>query len=190
MSDLVPIVPVDGESLLLRDGRYSRLRAITPASKPLLAAAIRRMSPESLRRRFFSPRRELSEIELERLTAMDGWNRYALGLCTTAADGTLEGIGVARFARLPDDPRAAEIAITVVDAYQGQGLGKALLARLFAAAMTRGIEGLQAIVLPDNAPIFSLFAKYVPQAHWRHTGDHFAADIPLLVSAMPVRAAA
>ena len=61
------------ESLALPDGHHAQVRPITPASKPVLAAAMRRMSPESIRRRFFSPRRELTDLELQRLTEMDGW---------------------------------------------------------------------------------------------------------------------
>jgi GNAT superfamily N-acetyltransferase len=190
MADLIPIVPVEGDSVPLADGRTLTLKAITPAAKPVLAAAIRRLSLESSRLRFFTPRRELSDLELERLTAMDGWHRYALGLCRPAADGGTEGIGVARYARLADDPRAAEIAVTVIDDYQGQGLGKALLARLFAAAAMRGIERLQAIVLPDNTPMLGLFRKYAPAARWRHGGDHLTVDIPLAAAAMRVPAAA
>jgi RimJ/RimL family protein N-acetyltransferase len=188
MAELIPILPVEGEALPLPDGRRATFRAITPAAKAVIARALRRMSPESIRRRFFSPRRELSDIELERLTAMDGWNRYAIGLCTVGADGAIEGIGDARFVRLDEEPRTAEIALTVVDAYQGKGFGKALLARLVAAATIRGVERLQAFVLPDNEPILALFAKYLPQARWRHTGDHYTADIPLRVA--PVRLAA
>src|SRR4030095_1809346 len=136
-------------TLVLPDGGAFLVRPITPASKSLIAAAMRRLSPESIRRRFFAPRRELSALELHRLTALDGWNQYALGVCARTPDGTLEGVGVARFARLDEDRRTAEIAVTVVDAYQGRGSGSALLARLIAVATTRGIRRLRALSLPD-----------------------------------------
>ena len=79
------LCPATLEPIVLRDGAHSTVRPITPASKPLIAAAMARLSPESIRRRFFAPRRELSERELDRLTALDGWNRYALGACARAA---------------------------------------------------------------------------------------------------------
>jgi len=62
------------ESIHLADGGRFAVRPITPASKPLIAAGMTRLSPESIRRRFFAPRRELSDSDLHRLTAMDGWN--------------------------------------------------------------------------------------------------------------------
>ncbi|MEO8674321.1 MAG: GNAT family N-acetyltransferase [Casimicrobiaceae bacterium] len=176
------------ESIALPDGRHVTVRPITPASKPLIAAAMTRLSPESIRRRFFAPRRELSELELHRLTAMDGWNQYALGACTRADDGTLEGIGVARFARISENSTTAELAITVVDAWQGRGIGRALVGRLVNAAALRGIRELHAIVLPDNAAMIGLLQRFAPWARWRRDGDNLMAVIPL--PAEPVALAA
>jgi acetyltransferase len=167
------------EAIDVADGGRFAVRPITPASKPLIAAAMTRLSPESIRRRFFAPRRELSAGDLHRLTAMDGWNQYALGACTRGADGVLEGIGVARFARTSPDSRTAEMAITVVDAFQGRGIGKALAAKLVDAATARGIRTLHAIVLPDNAAIIGLLQRYAPWARWRRNGDNLMAVIPL-----------
>ena len=134
--------PVVAESIVLADGRHVTVRPVTPASKPLIAAAMTRLSPESIRRRFFAPRRELSEVELHRLTAMDGWNQYALGACTRAIDGTLQGIGVARFARTPRTRRPPKSRSRVVDAWHGHGIGKGLVAQLVDAAAARGIRTL------------------------------------------------
>ncbi len=108
------------------------------------------LSPESSRRRFFTPRFWLSDAELDRLTNLDGVDRYAIGATVASADGSVEGIGVARYAREPDEPRAAEAAVVVIDAWQGLGLGKLLLRRLAAAALARGIDRLRGIVLRDN----------------------------------------
>ena len=183
-------LPAPNESIVLPDGGRFTVRAITPASKPVISAAMTRLSPQSIRRRFFAPRRELSELELQRLTAMDGWNQYALGVCTRGADGALEGVGVARFARTVPDSSSAEIAITVVDAFQGRGIGRALVARLVDAATARGIRTLHAIVMPDNLPIIALLQRYAPWARWRRDGDNLMAVIPLpaepiVLSAVP-----
>ena len=180
MTHPVPIdAAVPGDALILPDGGAFLVRPITPASKSLIASAMRRLSAESIRRRFFAPRRELSDLELHRLTALDGWNQYALGACARGPDGTLEGVGVARFARLDEDRRTAEIAVTVVDAYQSRGIGSALLARLIAVATTRGIRRLQALSLPDNAPVQRLLRRFAPAARWRDEGDHLAMEFAL-----------
>jgi RimJ/RimL family protein N-acetyltransferase len=91
----------------------------------------------------------------------------------------LEGIGVARFARTSPDSRTAEMAITVVDAFQGRGIGKALVRRLVNAATARGIRTLHANVLPDNAVIIGLLQRYAPGTRWRRDGDKLMAMIPL-----------
>jgi RimJ/RimL family protein N-acetyltransferase len=177
MGGSVLALPID--FITLSDGRELAVRPITPASKPVIAAAMARMSPQSIRRRFFAPRRELSEAELHRLTALDGWNQYALGACTRGEGGTVEGVGVARFARTPEASPTAELAITVIDAFQGLGVGKALIARLFDAATARGIRTLHAIVLPDNEAIIALLQRHAPWARWRRHDENLMAVIPL-----------
>lgn len=167
------------DALVLGDGTRLAVGPVTPASKPLIAEAMTRLSPESIRRRFFAPRRELSDAELNKLTALDGWNEFALGASRSGTDGFPEGVAVARFARIAPDADTAEIAITVVDAMQQRGIGKALLGRLADAARARGIRRLRAIVLPDNAPMIGLLRGFAPRARWRREGGNLVTDFPL-----------
>jgi GNAT superfamily N-acetyltransferase len=53
---------------------------------------------------------------------------------------TGEGVGVARYVRAGADPEVAEVAVTVVDDWQGRGLGRALLERLAARARREGVR--------------------------------------------------
>src|SRR5687768_17387834 len=92
------------EPMTLADGRVVAFGPVTPASKALIQAAVGRMSPETSRRRFFTVRHQLSELELQRLTQLDGWDRFAIGAAASSDDGLVEGVGVARFARLADKP--------------------------------------------------------------------------------------
>lgn len=59
-------------------------------------------------------------------------------------------VGVARFVRLPDDPRSAEFAVVIGDPWQGQGLASELLGRLVRAAPAYRIERLRTTMLADN----------------------------------------
>jgi len=167
------------DSVVLADGRPVLLRPMSPASKPLIAAALLRLSPESSRRRFFTPRFRLSDAELDRLTDLDGINRYAIGALSLRADGSVEGVGVARFAREVDEPRAAEAAVVVIDEYQGLGLGKLLLRRLAAAALQRGIDRLRGVVLRDNDPMLGLLARHAPGLALTRTQDHLQVEVTL-----------
>jgi RimJ/RimL family protein N-acetyltransferase len=63
------------------------------------------------------------------------------------------GVGVARYVRDADDPQAAEIAVTVVDQWQGRGLGTELLTRLCGRARSEGIYRFTALVAEDNRAV-------------------------------------
>jgi acetyltransferase len=161
------------ESVTLDDGRVVTLLPVTPEAKPVIAKAMERVSPESSRRRFFTVRRRFSERELDQMTTLDGWHRYAIGAVADGPDGPV-GAAVARFARVANDPRAAEVALLVVDDFQHVGLGRRMLARIAEAARSRGIERLTGTVLRDNDAMLGLLRAHAPGL-----GDHLAIEVPL-----------
>ena len=57
------------------------------------------------------------------------------------------------------EPGQAEVAFTVVDKYQGRGLGAALLRHLAVIARQAGLRELVAYVLPDNRAMLKVFEK-------------------------------
>jgi len=57
------------------------------------------------------------------------------------------------------EPGQAEVAFTVVDKYQGRGLGAALLRHLAVIARQGGLRELVAYVLPDNKAILKVFEE-------------------------------
>jgi RimJ/RimL family protein N-acetyltransferase len=56
-------------------------------------------------------------------------------------------------------PRKAEVAFAVVDRYQGQGIGTALMHHLAAIARRARLRELIAEVLPDNIPMLKVFER-------------------------------
>ena len=56
---------------------------------------------------------------------------------------TGEGVGVARYVRLDEDPEEAEFAIAIADDWQGRGLGRVLLGELVDAARADGLRRLR-----------------------------------------------
>ena len=126
------------EDVQLADGFTVRLRLIRPEDRESLQEGLRRLSPQSQYLRFFSPKPRLTEAELTYLTQLDQWSHFAIGAARLETDGSeREGVGVARFIRLPEDERVAEPAIAVVDAAQGKGVGSALMNARFKAAADR-----------------------------------------------------
>ena len=80
-------------------------------------------------------------------TDVDHHNHEALG-ALDHADG--RGVGIARYIRDAADPQAAEIAVTVIDDWQGRGLGTELMAQLSERARSEGIRRFTALVAADN----------------------------------------
>ena len=123
---------------------------------PLLADGFARLSPRSRRMRFLGTKTTLSAAELRYFTEVDHHDHEAIG-ALSAADG--RGVGIARYVRDADDPQAAEIAVTVVDDWQGRGLGTELLSRLSGRARQAGIHRFTALAAAENAAVAGLARK-------------------------------
>jgi RimJ/RimL family protein N-acetyltransferase len=130
-------------------GRIS-VRPVRSEDAHEFARAYTRLSATSRQRRYFSVAPVLPPAELRQLTSVDQDEHVAL--VAIGADGR-EILGSARYIRVPFRPRAAEMAIEVIDDWQGRGVGQALLDALGAHAHARGIDHFMAIVSPENAPM-------------------------------------
>ena len=140
----------------LRGGERVLIRPIRREDKQTLLDGLHRLTPESRYRRFFSPMPDLSARQLRYLTEVDHHAHEAL----IASDpSTGEGIGVARFIRSATDPAVAEVAIAVLDDWQGHGLGTALLEALAARAREEGVEHFTASVLTQNSAMLDLLRR-------------------------------
>ncbi len=146
----------DEQRQLLSDGRWIVIRRLTPADSPELAQAFARLSAETRRLRFLSPKSHLTEGELRYLTDVDGHAHEAL----VAIDPTTRrGVGIARFVRDAENPYRAEIAVTVSDDWQRHGVATALLSRLSARAREEGVASFTALVAPENHTMQELLAR-------------------------------
>jgi len=142
----------------LADGTRVMIRPLLPSDRASLAAGFESLSPRSRRLRFLSPLPGLSEEQLDYLANVDYHNHFALA-AFALDERDQPGVGVARFIRLADRPTAAEAAVTVIDRYQGRGLGTFLLAELAGAARERGITTFVAYVLTENAEWLSFLRE-------------------------------
>jgi GNAT superfamily N-acetyltransferase len=140
----------------LRDGRCMLIRPIGPEDQERLQVGLHQLSPTSRYHRFHAAVSELSPAQLLYLTEVDQVNHLAW----IALDPALPGepaVGVARCIRLPAEPATAEVAVTVLDAYQGRGLGTLLLGVLSQAATAQGIRKYRAYVQEDNEAMLRIF---------------------------------
>jgi GNAT superfamily N-acetyltransferase len=156
------------------------VRPAVPEDRVLLVEAFERLSPESRYRRFFAPLKTMSGPLLDHLTAVDSVDHFAWA--ALAADPQPDrrpvGVGVSRYVRLPD-PAAAEMAVTVVDDWQGRGLGRVLLDALVLEALENGITRFEGDVLVENRPMQELLRR--TGARFRPVGSgvlRFSIDLP------------
>lgn len=141
----------------LPDGRAVLVRAIAPTDRDELRDSFLRLSEESVYLRFFQPKRELSEEELSYFTQLDFQRHVALGALLDE-DGIEIGVGVGRYVIDESDRDSAEVAFTVVDAYQGMGIGKTLMRHLVKVARANGVNSFRATVLPENRRMLDALA--------------------------------
>src|SRR5215469_9022918 len=145
-----------GSPVVLRDGSAVLIRQIRSTDAALLADGFARLSAASRQMRFLGVKKELSAAELRYFTDVDHHDHEALGALDRAGG---RGVGIARYVRDADDPQAAEIAVTIVDDWQGRGLGTELLARLSDRARREGIRRFTALADADNVAVAALLRK-------------------------------
>jgi GNAT superfamily N-acetyltransferase len=145
----------------LRNGRRLIIRALRPDDRADFLAAVARTSTQSLYRRFFGARRGFSEQEKAFFLDVDFVKHVALVAVVEESGGTAIIAG-GRYVVI--EPGKGEVAFVVIDQYQGQGIGTALLRHLAAIARGRGINELIAEVLPENSSML----KSVREKRLRH----------------------
>ena len=140
----------------LRDGRQVEIRAFKPSDQAELEAAVGRTSAQSLYRRFFTVKRSFSDRERQFFLNVDFLGHVALMAWVEEATRKVIA-GGGRYVVV--EPGRAEVAFFVIDSYQGQGLGGALMRHITAIARQAGLKDLTAEVLPANAPMLKVFEK-------------------------------
>lgn len=128
------------------------IRHIRPDDLPLMRRFVASLSRETSYRRLLSPRTP-TEDELRGWTEVDPSREIAL-VALSVGEAAPAMVGVARC--VTEEQGDADFAIVITDAWQGQGLGRALLVRLIQAAKDRGLRRLTGVTLPDNLAMLAL----------------------------------
>lgn len=116
-----------------------RFRELTPFDQSLQRAYFNNLSFVSRRARFMSAMPSIPESLLDELSSIDG-RRHVVVAAETYVDGVYQMIAEARYVVDEDKPKTCEFAISVDDAWQGNGLGKRLLTNLERKARSMGVE--------------------------------------------------
>ncbi|MGH3611139.1 MAG: GNAT family N-acetyltransferase [Pseudonocardia sp.] len=171
--------PRDERILLLLDGSEVRLRAAVPPDAPLVAALHARCSPQTRRSRFLSPTPRLTPRQLSGLLGGDdGAGQAVLALTTDGGSA----VGLTNLDR--ETTSSARAAVVVEDAWQGRGLGTALLRRVAELAAEQGVDELTGVAHPDDVGI----TKLLRRAGLRPSAEMFNGTVrlrtPLITAAL------
>lgn len=168
------------DSVKLNNGQLIRLRLVRPSDNGSMLRAFSELSAPSRRKRFFAAKVSLSEAELRYFTETDGYDHFAIVAVELDESGMEgNGLGIARAIRISDDDECAEVAITVIDRMQGQGVGHLLLERLVDAALEREITRFRFECLAHNQEIQRLIGKVCRIIDTRLDGEVLIAETDL-----------
>jgi hypothetical protein len=79
----------------------------------------------------------------------------------------------------PPEGPATEIGVVVADAWQGRGVGSALMRALISRAQARGVTSLSMDVLPANQRVLAIVAAHWPGVRTRRSADCVTVQVAL-----------
>lgn len=133
----------------LKDARWVCLRTIRPSDEERIRDGIEAMSDRARYLRFFTAFRTPPDSIVKRLSAVDGHDHIGWG--AILLDGQeYPPIAAAHAVRLDDRPGTGELAVAVLDDYQGLGLGRMLIATVLGDCVAEDLHRLEMQVLGEN----------------------------------------
>lgn len=157
------------------------VRPWQPGDEERLRRMFRRLSTQTVYRRFFTVVDSLDGPVLRALTDVDHMRHEALVILIGDEIVALASYHVRR-----DDPTVADVAVVVEDGWQHHGLGRRLMRRLTALARSRGVLAFHADVLPDNRAAVGLIHRVggaLAGGRGRFEHGELAYDLPLVPTA-------
>jgi GNAT superfamily N-acetyltransferase len=121
-----------------------------------MLAAVGRTGERSRYRRFFGIKRGFTDAEIDFYVNVDFVSHVAL-VALLEEGGWPVIVGGARY--IVVRPGQAEVAFTVDDQHQAQGIGAALMRNLAAIARGAGLTELIADVLPENTAMLKVLER-------------------------------
>lgn len=140
-----------------------RIRPIRIEDRDELARFYARLSPESRFARFLAVSRGIGEDAVNLLCGPDHEHRE--GFVAELMDAGPGGPAIVGHLCLEPGETGIEMAVAVADAWQGHGIGRALLLAAVEWARKRGIDRLEASMLATNSAVLGLIASIGRPVH-------------------------
>lgn len=149
--------PVEIEHTAEFGGKTLFFRPVKASDERLFQEYLYRLSERSVYLRFFQRRKAFPRDLAQELVAVD----YADNLGIVATEGTSDTAPIVAAAHWMLDPNSnmAEVAFSVADEYQRQGIGTHLFQFMVRLARERGIRGFRATVMAANVGMRRIFEK-------------------------------
>ena len=147
------------DRIALPDGRVVVVRPVLAFDGDAAQSFVRSLSPASRLRRFHFGLRELPPALLRAMTEVDHERHVAIVAESIVDPRGPMWVADARYVRSDAEAGSAEFGIAVADAWQGAGLGTALLRRLCEHAAREGVQRLVGDVMADNRGMLTLAAR-------------------------------
>ncbi|MGC4110115.1 MAG: GNAT family N-acetyltransferase [Nocardioides sp.] len=159
------------------------LRLLDPGDGETVLQVFEGLGDRSRALRFLTAKPRLTAADLRQLTAVDQRDHVAV-----VAHSTLDGraVGIARFVRDADDPGSADVAVAVVDAWQGIGLGTMLTQDLVERALALGVHRFTMAMSSQNEAAVRLLHR-TPGEIERLSIDEQLAEFAIEVGRRPVQ---
>ncbi|GAB2862469.1 GNAT family N-acetyltransferase [Nocardioides pacificus] len=147
---------------VLSDGTPALILPLLPTDREALREGYEHLSARTRDSRFLSGVPHLTEGLLHHLVdEVDGIDHIALALVALDSHHHGDPVGVGRIIRYADQPDAADLAVTVIDEWQGRGVARALLAELLRARPV-GVTRIVTSIAADNAASIAMVRSLGP----------------------------
>lgn len=146
----------------LRDGTPALIWELLPTDREALRTGYEQLSEESRFHRFLTGVPHLTPALLDHLVdEVDGVDHVALVLIVLDDDNDGVPVAVGRIIRYPDRPTAADLAVTVLDVWQGRGIATALVDELL-HRRPAGVTQIATTVAADNPASLAMLRRLGP----------------------------
>jgi len=164
------VYPAELESTFrLKNGLEVLVRPIRPDDEPLMREMFYEFSERTVYLRYHAAIKAMPHNKLQVFCNVDYDTEMAL-IAVLGPPGNERVIGVGRY--MTDAAKeSAELAFTVTDEFQRNGLGTCLFERLIGIARDRGIRRFHAYVLVENSGMLKIFHRSGLNIETQKEGD-------------------
>lgn len=144
---------------VLAKGSRAFIWPLLPSDREALRDGFEHLSAQSRNSRFLAGVPHLTDAMLDHLVdEVDGADHVALALVVLDDDNIGTPVGVARMIRYAERPTDADLAVTVLDEWQGHGVATALLSELVRERPV-GVTRIVTAVAADNEASLAMLRR-------------------------------